>query len=122
MHRWQLIAVACAIGVAAAGSVHAGKHSMRECTEGAEFIQNAARARDGGASREAFVARLEADLVTIRAFPPALRWFVQDEDDERFLRASVTLVYDQPLAPVRHRDVFLAACIDRIMASAATAG
>ena len=47
--------------------------------------------------------RLEGDFVAIRAFPVALRWFVKDADDERFLRAAAEDVFDRPLPPERHR-------------------
>ncbi len=85
-------------------------HSSRECREGGDFIRNAALTRDAGFSREFFVGRLEDDLVTIRAFPPSLRWFVHDNDDEAFLRAEVLSVFDAPAASELHRDGFLERC------------
>ena len=88
-------------------------HSASECREGGDFIRNAALSRDGGATREFFVGRLEEDLQTIRAFPPALRWFVRDEEDERFLRREVEAVFDAPLASEEHRNGFLQRCFRR---------
>ena len=64
--------------------------TLAECAEGGEFIRNAALARDAGASREFFIGKLAEDLILIQAFPPQLRWFVQDAADEEFLsRRSV---------------------------------
>jgi hypothetical protein len=88
-------------------------HSAGECSEGGDFIRNAALARDSGATREFFVGRLEEDLMMIRAFPPALRWFVHDPEDESFLRAEVEAVFDAPVTSERHRDGFLERCARR---------
>jgi hypothetical protein len=88
----------------------ADQHSPGECREGGDFIRNAALSRDSGATREFFVGRLEEDLLTIRAFPPALRWFVHDPEDEKFLRAEVEAVFDTPQPSERHRSGFLERC------------
>jgi hypothetical protein len=85
-------------------------HSASECSEGGDFIRNAARARDNGVTREFFVGRLEEDLVMIRAFAPAMRWFVHDEGDEAFLRAEVAAVFDMPVDSEQHRAGFLKRC------------
>ena len=92
---------------------HASTPTMAECLEGSDFIANAAIARDNGIAREAFVERLEADMTLIHAFPPELRWFVKDADDERFLHAQVETVFDAPARPVDHRNAFLRACFRR---------
>ena len=88
-------------------------HSARECSEGGDFIRNAARSRDTGTTREFFVGRLEEDLLLIRAFPAALRWFVFDEGDESFLRAEVEAVFDAPEESERHREGFMERCTRR---------
>ena len=88
-------------------------HSAGECREGGDFIRNAALARDAGATREFFVGRLEDDLLTIRAFPPELRWFAHDSADEAFLRAEVHAVFDAPSESGLHRDAFLERCARR---------
>jgi hypothetical protein len=97
----------------AAASVHAQPHSVRECREGGDFIRNAALARDSGVTREFFVGRLEDDLVAIRAYPAALRWFVRDNADEAFLRTEVHEVFDAPAASALHRDAFVERCARR---------
>lgn len=102
--------------VATALSVHAGVPTLPDCLEGSDFIANAARARDNGMRRDAFLARMEEDFVVIRSFPSALRWFVKDGDDERFLLDAAAGVYDQPQAPARHQADFLAACLERLTA------
>ena len=107
--RLLLLAAAVAWPVAAA----AQPHSAGECREGGDFIRNAALSRDAGATREFFVGRLEDDLVMIRAYPPALRWFAHDTADEAFLRAEVHAVFDAPAASELHRDAFLERCARR---------
>ncbi len=108
------IAVAAVALAVAVSTAAASVPTMNECLEASDFIANAARSRDNGLDREAFVARLDGDLAAIRAFPPALRWFVKDDDDERFLAGAAQSVYDQPQAPERHRRAFLRACLARL--------
>jgi len=97
----------------------AAQHSPGECREGGDFIRNAALSRDGGTTREFFVGRLEEDLLTIRAFPPALRWFVHDADDEVFLRAEVEAVFDSPEPSEQHQAGFVERCLRRTQRQAA---
>ncbi len=107
-----LALVAC--GLASAVPAAASVPTVGECLEGADFIVNAAIARDNGVSRRAFVGRLEEDLTLIHAFPAELRWFAKDEDDERFLHGSVEVVFDAPASPEDHRANFLRACFERL--------
>jgi hypothetical protein len=109
-------AALAALAVTLPMGASAGHSTIVECIEGSDFIANAAASRDNGMSRKDYLARLESDFVTIRAFPVALRWFVKDNDDERFLRAAAVDVFDRPLAPDRHRDRFFAACVSRAAA------
>jgi len=107
--RTFVLAAAVAWSLAAA----AQPHSAGECREAGDFIRNAALSRDAGATREFFVGRLEDDLVTIRAFPPELRWFAHTSEDEAFLRTEVQEVFDAPAASELHRDAFLERCARR---------
>ena len=91
----------------------AAQHSAGECREGGDFIRNAALSRDGGTTRDFFIGRLEEDLQIIQAFPAALRWFVHDKDDERFLRAEVEAVFDAPQSSEQQRAGFLERCARR---------
>ena len=116
--RLLVLAAAAACSVAAA----AQPHSAGECREGGDFIRNAALSRDSGATREFFVGRLEDDMLAIRAYPPALRWFVHDTADEAFLRAEVHAVFDAPAASELHRDAFLERCARRAERLAASSG
>ncbi|MDQ6620220.1 MAG: hypothetical protein M3Z31_11075 [Pseudomonadota bacterium] len=84
-----------------------------ECDQAAQFIGNAARARDFGITREEFLARMQADLEVIRAFPPELRWFAETEEDEEFLLHGARDVFDHPLAPEAHAMRFARACVSR---------
>ena len=88
-------------------------HNSRDCREGGDFIRNAALSRDSGATRAFFVGRLEDDLLTIRAFPPSLRWFVHNADDEVFLRTEVEAVFNAPQPSEQHRHGFLERCAQR---------
>src|SRR5215217_2085774 len=106
--------VAFAAAIACARVAHPSVPSVDECLEGSDFIANAARARDNGVPRERFLERLDADLYTIRAFPPALRWFARDGDDEAFLRNATVDVFSQALSPDEHRAEFLRACFTRL--------
>jgi hypothetical protein len=112
MHR----NLASAIGVFALCNmwvVHVAAHplTLAECTEGGEFIRNAALARDNGVTREFFVNKLAEDLILIQSFPPQLRWFVQDANDEKFLSDAVFKVFDEPMKAEQHEASFIGACL-----------
>ena len=115
--RGLLLALALLLSAPAAAQQ---PHSSRECREGGDFIRNAALSRDKGATREFFVGRLEEDLLTIRAFPPPLRWFVHNPDDEVFLRGEVEAVFDAPLSSELHSAGFLERCSRRAARLAGT--
>lgn len=101
-------AFACAWGFAAA---HAP--SVTECTEGSDFIRDAALARDNGMNETGFMERLQQDIRLIQAFPPALRWFVQDDDDVAFLVSAAGEVFRQPKTPAMHQEKFFKACLGK---------
>lgn len=84
--------------------------SARDCREGADFIRNAALSRDAGMRAEAFLARLEEDLVVVMAMRPAVRWFVYSEREADLLRVAVASVFGRPSDPQRHASTFLAGC------------
>jgi hypothetical protein len=109
--RVAALVAACALAVA--GGAVAGTSSATECAEGAEFIGNAAQARDTGMARDAFVERMESDFFSIRAFPNELRWFVHDEADEAFLLDAARDVFDRPERPEAHKLDFFRACMSR---------
>ena len=115
-YRPIVLGCAAALMVVGATGARGSGTSLAECIEGADFIANAAMSRDNGIGRAAFIARLEGDFAAIRAYPVALRWFVKDGDDERFLRAAAEDVFDRPLPPDRHRAAFFAACVGRASA------
>jgi hypothetical protein len=93
----------------------AGAHelSFNECVEGSDFIKHAAMSRDHGLSREEFIGRLHGDLLAIRAFPPELRWFVQDDEDAALLVSHSERVFDEPRVPDIHQTEFLQVCLTR---------
>ncbi len=88
--------------------------SVEECLEGGDFIQHAAMSRDYGMSREQFITKVQGDLLAIQSFPPELRWFVQDIDDEVLLVSAAERVFDEPSDPDSHRDAFLQSCFGRV--------
>ncbi len=92
--------------------------TLDECLEGSDFIMHAAMSRENGMTREAFLGRMESDIHAIQAFPPQLRWFVQDQDDEELLTSAARLVFDSPREPQSHQSEFLAACAARVGSSA----
>jgi hypothetical protein len=110
-----LIRLAIAASVSGAGLAGASTPSSNECTEGAEFIGNAAQARENGMSREAFLGQMQSDFDTIRAFPNELRWFVHDSADESFLLGAARDVFDRPEPPEIHKMAFFRACVSRLM-------
>jgi hypothetical protein len=114
IRRIRALAV-CAVTafIVVSGAGIAGTPSANDCTEGADFIANAARARDNGVTRQKFIEQMEADFLSIRAFPRELRWFVQDEDDEAFLLGAARNVFDRPEDPEAHRIDFFRACLKR---------
>ena len=107
--RFALAVATASLSLAAGAS----NLSVAECFEGSDFIANAALARENGITRSAFLGRLEEDLELVQAYPPQLRWFAKDPEDERFLYESARKVFDAPEAPERHRARFLAACFTR---------
>jgi hypothetical protein len=93
--------------------VPASQVSPKECSEGGDFIRNAALARENGISKASFIARLQDDIQTIQAFPRELRWFVQDEDDAEFLIDAATDVFEVPRDPDVHGRKFTQECLAR---------
>lgn len=107
--------VLCAIGAACAATAlppaaSALTVTLDECTEGADFIRNAALSRDNGIRAEEFLRRLEDDLVAIQSVPPALRWFARDGDDEELLRVAAISVFAEPRGADDHHRDFLSNC------------
>ena len=113
--RWFALAAVAAtvLALALAGAAAASTPTASDCAEGAEFIGNAARARDTGIRRDAFIDRMEADFVAIRGVPNELRWFAHDAADETFLLDAAREVFDRPAPPAAHAAAFLRACTNR---------
>lgn len=92
---------------------HAHQLSVGECNEAGDFIKNAALARDGGISEAIFIDKIRDDIEVIRAFPPQLRWFVQDDDDARLLLAAAAEVFQRPKEARVHQVEFFKSCMAR---------
>jgi len=112
MHK---LLAATLFAFAAAFSHHALSHplSSQECREGSDFIRNAALSRNHGMEGALFISNTLADLEAIKSFPPPLRWFVQDEQDEAYLLKAITNVFENPREPDAHQQAFLAGCLER---------
>ncbi|MBL8533593.1 MAG: hypothetical protein JNL33_07050 [Betaproteobacteria bacterium] len=109
--KHRIVAALLLAGIAAPAVVQAHDLSVTECHEGRDFIRNAALSRDQGLSRDEFIGRMQEDLELIKAFPPDLRWFVQDSEDETLLVGAARGVFDRPVDPEQHGDEFLTSCI-----------
>jgi hypothetical protein len=116
MSAFGRLAFKAMIVALATSSLHvaASVPTVDDCFEASDFIANAARSRDNGMTRAAFIDRLNGDFQAIRAFPAEMRWFVRDEEDERFLEGAAEQVFDAPASPADHRREFLRACFDRL--------
>ena len=84
--------------------------SKLECSEGSDFIKNAALARDGGMKEARFLDQIRDDIEVIKGLPRELRWFVQDQEDADFLLAAATAVFRDPKEALVHQSDFLVAC------------
>jgi hypothetical protein len=104
-------AIDAAAGTLAPCAVHAHALSMEECSEGSDFIANAALARDDGMPERQFVAQFQADVQALQRLPAELRWFVQDKDDEVFLLSAVQDVFRKPKPAAVHQAQFAIACV-----------
>ena len=116
--KWCMRALLAMVVVGLTSLCAAHELTQDECVEGGDFIKNAALSRDYGMSRDAFIDRMDADVRLIQTFPPELRWFVQDEQDEAFLTDAAKLVFDTPVEPEAHQAQFLEACLARAAQSA----
>ena len=104
-------AIVASAGMLAAFAVQAHALSVKECSEGSDFIRNAALARDQGMPERQFVAQFQADVQALQRLPAELRWFVQDKDDEAFLLSAVQDVFQRPRPAPVHQAQFAVACV-----------
>lgn len=107
-------AVATALWVSFTAAAH--PLSREECSEGSDFIKNAALSRENGMDGMSFLAQTIADLAAIKSFPPSLRWFVQDQTDEDYLLKAVADVFSNPREPLAHQSHFFGDCVTRTSA------
>jgi hypothetical protein len=97
--------------------INAHQLTVGECKEASDFIKNAAIARDNGVVEESFMSRISDDIEVIRSFPQQLRWFVQDDDDARFLLSAAANVFKHPKAARAHQADFFNNCMSNAKAS-----
>jgi hypothetical protein len=107
-------AVVLLILMLAPAGAAAHQPSPKECVEGGDFIKNAALARDRGMPEESFIGKIQEDIEVIRAFPPHMRWFVQDDEAAEFLLAAATEVFRKPRPASRHQADFIRACLRKV--------
>jgi hypothetical protein len=96
-------------------SSHGVSHTLskEECAEGSDFIKNAALARENGMDGITFIAKMHDDFQVIKSFPPSVRWFAQDREEEDFLLAAAASVFEKPKEPTIHQNEFLQKCFAR---------
>ncbi len=111
--RLSAAPLAVALSLTLLSSVSAHELSINECKEGADYIRNAAISRDSGITERKFMEVFETDMVMIQSVPRAMRWFVQDDEDEAFLRAQIGRVFQRPQSPQQHARDFAEACMLR---------
>ena len=116
MSTYRMMPGAILIALLCSGLACAHPLSRNECAEGSDFIKNAALSRDNGMDGTTFLSRTIDDLAAIKAFPPPLRWFVQDQSDEDYLLAAISRVFSSPAQPQTHQSDFFADCITRAAA------
>lgn len=87
--------------------------TKQECSEGSDFIRNAALSRDSGISENSFMEIFDNDLELLKSIPTSLRWFVQDDDDAEFLRAALHEFFRKPREPEMHAQAFGEVCLLR---------
>ena len=108
--------VTAALGISVALDAAAHPLSRQECSEGSDFIKNAALSRENGMDGGTFLTRTIEDLSLIKSFPPSMRWFVQDQNDEDYLLKAVAEVFSSPREPQLHQSSFFGECITRAAA------
>jgi hypothetical protein len=59
------------------------------------------------------MAKVHEDLEIIKALPPQLRRFVQDDEDAELLLAAATDVFRNPKAAAGHQADFFQACLGK---------
>jgi hypothetical protein len=105
------MAILATAGALVTPAAQAHALSLDECSEGSDFIRNAALSRDEGMPERQFVAQFQADVQALQRLPAELRWFVQDKDDEVFLLAAVRDVFRKPKPAAVHQAQFAVACV-----------
>ena len=85
--------------------------TVQECTQGSNFIFHTAQSRDAKTTtKNEFMKKFVEKINMINSLQADINWFVQDEEDERFLGNEVMKVFDTPIKPKQHQVAFLKAC------------
>lgn len=107
----KVLAAAVLMGLVLGGA-NASVHTQEECSEGAQMMFNTASGRDiESVRRDDFLMQMQADFMYLRSLPPSVRWFVQDEQDERLLYGHAQRIWSAPQKPAEHAQAFLQACM-----------
>ena len=86
------------------------KPAARQCRQAAQFVLQAARARDAGMSPALFLATLERDLDTLLARPVSQRWFVRGPLEAGLIRFAAIAVFNRPASAEQHGRQFRRVC------------
>ena len=114
MHRIRsLVWLLCAALTVSAGATT--PTTRKECLEARDFIENAARSRDNGYSREFMLRRFEDDVIILSGMDPEKRWFIRSPAATRFLREALTEVFAKKKKPQDHGSAFLESCVVNLL-------
>lgn len=81
-----------------------------QCRQAAQFVLQAAMARDAGMSPALFLATLERDLDTLLARPLHQRWFVRSPVEAGLIRFAAVAVFNRPASAAQHGRQFQLIC------------
>ena len=114
MKKTAVVIWSAALGASSLGfNANAHPLSAQECSEGSDFVRNAASSRENGMDGMTFLTKTLGDFVVIKSFPAEFRWFVKDRQDEDYLLKAVVAVFDNPQPPQVHQSEFYADCLVR---------
>lgn len=108
--KFSVLAASLALGLVFANGAIAVSLSAGDCSEGGDFIRNAALSRDNGIKAEQFINTLEDDLSRVRDMPAASRWFAYSDIEAQMLRKATYGVFMKPKDADRHRAEFIQFC------------
>lgn len=83
-----------------------------ECREAADMVMHFAQARDTkSVDKPTAMQQYDDSVKMVSVYPPAQRWFVEDDEDVALLRGAIGQVFDNPdQSPEALATIFRAVC------------